>query len=224
VRPSPQRRLLQAQILTAAADLFRQRGYRAATLDALARTVGVSKATVYGHFRSKEEILFAIFDRTMALYEARLREIRRGGGGPAEQLRRVVQHHVRAVIAERSFLTVFFGEEANLPRELRRAITRRKARYDRSVEAIVRRGVRQGVFVTDSPRLTVFALLGMSNWVHKWYDPTGAWSAETVADALVTFAERGYLRTPGRRRWEIDARLDRVERDLRAIRPLLRTR
>jgi hypothetical protein len=88
----------------------------------------------------------------------------------------------------------------------------------------VRRGVRQGVFVTDSPRLTVFALLGMSNWVHMWYDPRGAGRAETVADALVTFAERGYLRTPGRRRWEIDARLDRVERDLRAIRPLLRTR
>jgi AcrR family transcriptional regulator len=221
MKPSPRRGLLQAQILTAAAELFRQRGYPATTLDDLARAVGVSKATLYGHFRSKEEILFAIFERTMALYEARLREIRRAGGPPAERLRSVIRHHVRAVIAERSFLTVFFGEEANLPLRLRHAITRRKARYDRGVEAVVREGIRQGMFAAAPARLTVFALLGMSNWVYKWYNPAGVWTADTIADAMVALAERGYLRSPARRREELGARFDRIERDLAALRPML---
>jgi AcrR family transcriptional regulator len=213
---------LQAQILAAAADLFGQRGYRATTLHELARDVGVSKATLYGCFRSKEELLFAIFERTMTLYEGRLREIRRSGAPPAEQLRRVIRHHVQAVIAERSFLTVFFGEEANLPLRLRRAITRRKARYDRGVQTIVVQGIRQRVFAALPPRLTVFALLGMSNWVHKWYDPAGAWDADTVADAFVALAERGYVRSAARRREELGARLARIERELRALGPLLR--
>lgn len=47
-RPPPlKRRLLQSQILTAAADLFRARGYRATTLEEIAQHVEMFKATLY---------------------------------------------------------------------------------------------------------------------------------------------------------------------------------
>src|SRR5215207_4416857 len=165
-RTGPRHEVLRAGILTAAADLFRARGYRATTLDEIARKVGVSKPTLYGYFRSKEELLAAIFHRTMSLFERDLQAIRTSGDDPATQLRRVIRFHVGAVIAERSFLAVFFGEEANLPPSLGRAIRRRKARYDRMVRAIVQAGVRDGSIRAENPRLLVFALLGMANWVY----------------------------------------------------------
>ena len=46
------------QVLEAAADLFMAQGYGATSMDALARTAGVSKATLYAHFASKD-VLFA---------------------------------------------------------------------------------------------------------------------------------------------------------------------
>src|SRR5207247_990478 len=64
-RGARRRDLVRGQILTAAAELFRARGYRATTLAHLATSLGMSKATVYGHFRSKEDLLAAIFHRTM---------------------------------------------------------------------------------------------------------------------------------------------------------------
>jgi TetR/AcrR family transcriptional regulator, cholesterol catabolism regulator len=216
----PGRRVLvQAQILTAAADLFHARGYRAATLDELARTLRMSKATLYGYFRSKEEILAAIFHRTMSLFEEGIRAIRRGAAAPDEQVRRVIRHHVRAVVAERSFLSVFFSEEANLPPHLARRITARKARYDRTVLGIVQAGRRAGVIATAQPRLLVFALLGMSNWVYRWYNPRGAWDADAIADGLIALAERGYA--GAHRLDDTTARLARLSREVHALRALL---
>jgi hypothetical protein len=128
---------------------------------------------------------------------------------------------VGAVIAERSFLAVFFGEETNLPARLSRAIRRRKARYDRTVLAIVRDGVREGTIRAANPRLLVFALLGMANWVYQWYDAAGAWNADTIADGFIELAESGYLATPASRHRAVSETLQRIESDLARLRPLL---
>lgn len=50
-------------ILTAAHDLFLDRGVAATTMDAIAERAGVSKMTVYANFRDKPTLLAAIFDR-----------------------------------------------------------------------------------------------------------------------------------------------------------------
>ena len=211
--------MLRAGILTAAADLFRERGYRAATLDEIARRVGVSKPTLYGYFRSKEELLAAIFHRAMSLFERDLDAIRASREDPVTQLRRVIRFHVGAVIAERSFLAVFFGEEANLPPRLSRAIRRRKARYDGKVRAIVDAGVRRGRLRAANPRLLVFALLGMANWVYQWYDPAREWDADTIAAGFIALLESGYLVTPRSRERDVAGALSRIERELAALRP-----
>ena len=218
------RRLAQSQILTAAADRFRARGYRATTLEQIAGDVGMSKATVYRYFRSKEQLLAAIFHRTMTLFERELASIRTEGLSPDEELRRVVRHHVRTVIAERSFLTVFFEEEAHLPGPLVRSIRRRKAGYDRVLGRIVSRALAQnGGSIDIPPRLLVFALLGMSNWVYTWYRPGGGWTPESVAEAFIALIERGYRGSPAWRRHDLVTRLNRIERDLHALHPLLNT-
>jgi AcrR family transcriptional regulator len=214
---------VRAEILTAAAELFRARGYRATTLEELARRLGISKKTLYGHFRSKEDLLAAIFHRTMSLVEDGLAAIRASRAAPAEQLREVIRHHVRTVVAEQAFLSVFFAEEASLPIRLRRAIVRRKARYDHAVQAIVARATKRGR-ATAHPRLVVFAMLGMSNWVHRWYDRRGGWDADLIADAFIGLLERGYLLTTDRSRHDVAERVDRLTSEVRSLRALLGSR
>jgi AcrR family transcriptional regulator len=207
--------------MTVAADLFRERGYRAATLDEIAQRVGVSKPTVYGYFRSKEELLAAIFHRTMSMFERDLAAIRTSGEDPPSQLRRIMRVHVGTVIAERSFLSVFFSEEANLPPALSRAIRRRKARYDHAVLAIVERGIRDGSLRRVNARLVVFALVGMANWLYQWYDPKGALDADAIAEAFITLAESGYLATKATRDRELGRALARIEAELARVSPVV---
>ena len=48
------------EIIRTAAGLFKELGYERATMSAISAKVGGSKATLYGYFRSKEEILSAV--------------------------------------------------------------------------------------------------------------------------------------------------------------------
>jgi AcrR family transcriptional regulator len=210
------RQAVRDRILMTAADLFRERGYRATTLDHIGARLGMSKASLYQYFHAKEEMLAAISRRTVETFARELSLVLRSDLSPEDKLRRVVRDHVRFVIANRSFLTVFFGEEANLPVRQARALALQKDRYDKGVESIVAEGVRRGTFRDLPPRLVVFGVLGMLNWIHKWYNPRGRWGAEEIAAAFLSLLEGGLLRRrPGGP--ALTRRMARLERDLREL-------
>lgn len=54
----------KAKILEAALDLFRERGYEAATMRAIAERAGVALGNAYYYFGSKEHLIQAFYDRT----------------------------------------------------------------------------------------------------------------------------------------------------------------
>ena len=209
------RHAVRDQILRAAAELFRERGYRASTLDDIAARLGMSKVTLYSYFRAKEEMLAAISREVIDEFTRELALVLQSSLPPEEKLRRVVRQHVRFVIANRSFLTVFFSEEANLPARFARQLAGQKDRYDKDVESIVLDGIRRGVFRDLPPRLVVFALLGMLNWLYKWYNPAGRWDAEEVSAAFLALIEGGLVRS-ARRTPRVESRLKRLRRELTA--------
>lgn len=54
----------KARILEAALELFRERGYEAATMRTIAKRAGVSLGNAYYYFGSKEHLIQAFYDRT----------------------------------------------------------------------------------------------------------------------------------------------------------------
>jgi len=210
------RQAVREHILQTAVDLFRERGYRATTLDHIAARLGMSKASLYKSFHAKEEMLAVIYRRTIETFTRELALVLRSNLTPEEKLRRVVRDHVRFVIANRSFLTVFFSEEANLPARLARALAQQKDRYDKGIESLVVDGMKQGVFRDVPPRLVVFGLLGMLNWVYKWYNPRGRWGAEEISSAFLSLVEGGLLRR-ARGGPALGRQLSRLRRDLQML-------
>jgi hypothetical protein len=65
-------------------------------------------------------------------------------------------------------------------------------------------------------RLVVFGLLGMMNWVHKWYNPAGRWGAEEISAAFLSLIEGGLLRRKPRGA-ALSGRLRRLERELHEV-------
>ena len=212
-RVRAKQKAVRDQILRTAADLFRERGFPATTLDDVARPLGMSKASLYTYFRGKDEILAAISQETIERFTRELSLVLGSDLSPEDKLRRIVREHVRFVIANRSFLTVFFSEEANLPARFARALAAQKDRYDKGVESVIADGIRRGVFRDVPPRLVVFGLLGMVNWLYKWYNPRGPWGAEEISSAFLAMVEDGLLRRQ-RREPSVTRRIARVRRDL----------
>jgi AcrR family transcriptional regulator len=57
------------KILSAALDLFANKGYDATSIDSIAKKAGISKGLIYNYFESKKSILLAIFNDAMKLGE-----------------------------------------------------------------------------------------------------------------------------------------------------------
>jgi len=93
------------RILAAATRLFLERGYARTSMEAIAGAAGVSKATLYAHFRGKEELFAAIVEARIA----RLAEALDEDGGepvPAERLRRFA-HRFVGLVADPESLALY---------------------------------------------------------------------------------------------------------------------
>ncbi len=226
----PTRAAVLDEIVRAAAAAFGEVGYRTATLDAVAERAGLSKVTLYRYVSSKEELLSLVVERTIAAFRAGLRQLVEQHRPADETLRRIIRYQVTLLTEHLPFLTVFFAEESTLPAPLAAAARRAKREYDRTIERVVRDGIESGRLRALPPTLVVFGILGMCNWLHKWYRPQGPLSPGQIADVFVDILERGYLaggRSGGGARDDalarIETRLARLEAT-RARRPRARRR
>lgn len=101
-RQSVQKR---AAILSAALEEFDARGYRETSMDRIAAGAGVSKRTVYNHFRSKEQL----FEAIAAELIERVQEVSQRPYDPAQPLEaqlEAIGAHVLDMLASPSFLTL----------------------------------------------------------------------------------------------------------------------
>lgn len=213
--------LREESILQAAASCFGEQGYRATTLEMVAERLGISRVTLYRYCPSKEELLIRVFERSIAIFQRGLRQICTQDVLPEEKLRQVIRHQVRLMADHRNFLSVFFSEEGNLPPDMaRRARTERRV-YDELIEEVVRQGIKTGRLAPFPPKLLSFALLGMCNWLHQWYQPAGSWSADEVARIFIRLVEHGYLGEDEKQ--AVSKRLERVETELAELRRVLQS-
>jgi TetR/AcrR family transcriptional regulator, cholesterol catabolism regulator len=218
----PTRAAVLDEIVRAAAAAFGDVGYRTATLETIAERAGLSKVTLYRYVDSKEALLSLVVERIIAEFQRGLRRIIAERRPADDTLRRIVRYQVELLAEHLPFLTVFFSEESGLPPPMAARAQRAKRQYDQAIERVVREGVEAGLLLDLPPRLVVFGLLGMCNWLHKWYRPGGPRSAAEIADVFVALLEHGYLARPAEREdtlARIEQRLARLEAALPRRRP-----
>src|SRR6185436_6698463 len=81
-------------ILRAAIDVFAERGYFNAQVADVARAAGIAAGTVYLYFKSKDDLLVSIFERSMRVGLAEGRAAVADLADPGERLRRLARSHL----------------------------------------------------------------------------------------------------------------------------------
>lgn len=208
------RAVMEAEILRVAAEIFSEKGYRAATLDDLASAAGISRATFYSYFPSKEELLCRLYRQFSSVTQAELKRIVAHNLPAQEKLRRIIRFQVTYVAEHKPLVQVFFSEVFNLPPKMSRAATQANRAYSRIVEQVVEEGVQQGVFMPLNPKFFTYALMGTCTWVYRWYQPEGQQTPEAIADEFIRVLEGGYLQRGVEQR---DQALVREVRELRQV-------
>jgi len=180
------------EIIAAAAKVFQTKGYHAATVQDIADAVGILKGSLYHHVKSKEDLLYLIVKEPIARIYERMAEIVATDLPAGEKLRRAVLAQIEAFDQHYPHLFVYLHEREEMKRGFREQFKLSPKQYERCWQQILREGVKSGEFRADlDVQVVSYGVLGMLNWLYKWYDPRGRLSAREVADQLSALALGG---------------------------------
>src|SRR5215467_10823527 len=180
------------EIIAAAAKVFQTKGYHAATVQDIADAVGILKGSLYHHVKSKEDLLYLIVKEPIARMYERMTEIAASDLPAAEKLRRAILAHLEAFDRHYPHLFVYLHEREEMKRRFREQFKLSPKQYERCWQQILREGVKSGEFRADfDVQVVSYGLLGMLNWLYKWYEPGGRLSMLEVADQFSTLALSG---------------------------------
>lgn len=169
----------RAEIAAAAARFFAEHGYHTVGMRDIAEAVGMRGASLYNHFSSKEEVLYAIaLGMTKDPVEQQL-PLLDAEGTPGTRLAALLRAHIRHLAEHRVEHLVGLRELPALTPEHRAEITDHRRYYQRRVRDVVSAGVRSGEFAVDSPVRAAVAILDMVNGISWWLH------ADEDLDALV---------------------------------------
>jgi AcrR family transcriptional regulator len=179
-------------IVSAAAKVFRTKGYHAATVRDIADEVGILKGSLYHHFDSKEALLYLVVKEPIAQMYRTIAEIAAADETAADKLRRAIAAHLEAFDRHYPHLFVYLREREAVKRRFREMIGFSPKEYERCWQQILREGIENGEFRPDLDiQVASYGLLGMLNWLYKWYDPKGRLSVQEVAQQFTSLALAG---------------------------------
>jgi AcrR family transcriptional regulator len=185
------------EICRQAARVFYEKGYDGASMQDIAKAVGLTKAGLYHHVGSKDRLLFEIMNYGMDILDETVLQRVKQIADPREKLRQTIIGHIDLIVRARDLeITVILHENRSLKGALRKKINARKREYIDYLEDLIRKVQEQeGVKPQLPTALTAFALLGMINWLYQWYHTEGSVKQAELAEYFVDFFFRGLLGT-----------------------------
>ncbi|MFZ6010267.1 MAG: TetR/AcrR family transcriptional regulator [Bacteroidota bacterium] len=162
------------QVIRKAAELFKEKGYAAASMRDLAQLLGIEAASLYSHIKSKEEILRSLCFDMAAEFRKSLEEVEKQNLTASEKLRKGIIGHIQVMAKDLTASAVFMNEHRHLSQPYLRDFLLLRINYINRFKSIIEEGVHNGEFKTTiDKKLAVMTLFSSLNWMPMWYDPSG---------------------------------------------------
>ena len=168
-------------ILDAAAQLFRQKGYRVTSMRDIAAASGMLAGSLYYHFASKEELLVAVYAEGVRRISVSVRAVLARDLDPWAQLEAVCAAHLAALLEDSDYAQVVIRVRPDDAPDVADRLIALRDDYERLfTQALTRLPL---VPRTDRRSLRLM-LLGALNWSQTWYR-SGRDSPEVIARQFV---------------------------------------
>ena len=183
-------------ILRAATEIFARHGYFQAQVADVARAAGVAAGTVYLYFRSKDDLLISIFERTMREAIAEGRAALAALDDPRERLARAARLHLERLGRDRDLAVVFQVELRQSTKFMERFSSTQLREYLGIIREVIAQGQAAGVFRREvSATVAAKLFFGMlDEMATNWILSKRKYSLTSQADLIVDLFVGGLSR------------------------------
>ena len=160
------------EILQHSARIFAEKGFDGTSIRDISRATGMSLAGLYYYFRTKEELLCLIQERSLVTLLENARKIRAFRKTPREKLALFVRNHLGFFLHNMDEMKVMSREDTALTADYGKRILDLKRRYLKVLIDLVEELQQEERTRKVNVRVAALALFGMMNWIYTWYNPS----------------------------------------------------
>ena len=186
--------MTREDILEAAAQVFRNKGFHGASMQDIANAVNLQKPSLYHHVSSKQEILLELLDRALELLLERISSIAEKDSPADERLRLMIREYLQILAENTDLSAVLLFEHRSLESKQHARHVPNRDKFEALWRNVLADGVRSKRLVCEDISLTTRAILGILNWTITWYRPSGDLTIQQIADQYSNLLLNGLLK------------------------------
>jgi AcrR family transcriptional regulator len=181
-----------ARILTAAARLFRTKGYDGTNTRELAAVLGIQKASLYYHMAKKEDLLFQLSVESLKHIRSDVETALTAHSAPLQRVRVLIESHLAAALADQDKHATMLMELRSLSTRRRAVVVKMRDSYEELIRAELELAQTAGAIRNDLPaKYLGLALMNLLNWSIFWFKPAGALTPSGLGRVLSSIFVEG---------------------------------
>lgn len=173
-------------ILKAAATLFREKGYKAASMRDLAERVGIEAASLYNHIRSKAELLHDISFNSSNLYWEQISRVEDAEMSQLEKVETILRFQIKQMIEHFDERHVADREWKHLPEPHLTNYQNLRHNYRKKLNEIITKGVQNGEIKEVNVPSTIWLLLHAISGIESWHRSKTKIEPEVLEENMIT--------------------------------------
>ena len=178
-------------IIKAAAKLFSEKSFHDVKMDEIAEELGIAKGTIYLYFKSKEKLYLEILEESYESIEALLeKEIAIDEPSPLK-LKKVLGIIFGFYRRNLDVLKILSRDETHLIKEHFEFTEHWRLRRLKLYERILEKGIKEGSFSIQNPKLTSLIIFGLVRSVMFFYSTQK--NTNDIADEVFNVITKGIL-------------------------------
>ena len=178
-------------IIAKAALLFREKGFKAASMRDLAESVGVEAASLYNHIKSKTELLHELCFGVANRFMQKIEEVELESIPAAEKIEKILRFHIHEMIHHYEEVYVSDREWKHLLDPYLSNFQNQRRIYIKRLAAIIESGIRAAEIEPIDAPTAVLILLHAVSGIESWHRSKQKISAEDLENNMITILVGG---------------------------------
>ncbi len=181
-------------ILTNSAELFRKKGFAAASMRELAESLGIEAPSLYNHIGSKAELLQEICFEVAKDYTAHMAEVINSQKDAIERTAEIIRFHVRKLSTDFDKVFVSEHEWKRLPQKHLETFLAQRKVYETNMIEIIQEGIEKKLFKNLLPSIAVLAILSAVRGLELRQRHKNEFTVEELEDTMVQHLLHGIIK------------------------------
>lgn len=178
-------------IVTKAATLFREKGFKAASMRDLAEAVGVEAASLYNHIKSKTELLHELCFSVANRFLQKIDEVEAEKISSIAKVEKLLRFHINEMVHHYEEVYVSDREWKHLADPYLSNFQNQRRIYRKRFAAVIENGIRTGEIKKIDASTAVLIMLHAVSGIESWHRSVQKITAAELEENMITILVGG---------------------------------